>query len=106
MYTPLKPSFTRRKKIGVFPLARPTLFQTPDSVIFLSVKMKNKNIKHRPSTKYLYFHKTTGPTLFFSEEKNRKIKKKKVFLPTDQFFFFFFFFQHVNGNTAILLRPI
>ena len=58
--------------------------------------MQNKKVKHRPSTKYLYFHKITGPTLFFSgEEEKKKKKKKKIeknikkefLLPTDQFFF-------------------
>ena len=34
----------------------------------LSVKMQNKQVKHRPSTKYSYFHNITGPTLFFSGE--------------------------------------
>ena len=46
-----------KKKIALFPLTWPTLFQTPDSV-----KMQNKTVKHGPSTKYLYFHKITGPT--------------------------------------------
>ena len=49
---------------------------------FLSVKMQNKKIKHRPSTKYLYFHKVTGPTLFWR-------KKKLVFRP-------FVAFLHIN----------
>ena len=57
----------------MFPLTRPTLFQTPDWAIFLSVKMQNKKKKkknkHQPSTKYLYFHKITGPT--FSGEKKK-----------------------------------
>ena len=72
----------------MFPLTRPTLFQTSDSAIFLSVKMQNKKVNHRPSTKYLYFHKITGPTLFFSGEKIVKKKKKKSFsyLPTIFFF--------------------
>ena len=39
---------------------------------FLSVKMQNKKVKHQPSTKYLYFHKITGSTLFFSGEKIEK----------------------------------
>ena len=81
------------KRIVVFPLTRPTMFQTPD--YFLSVKMQNIKVKHRPSTKYLFFfHKITGPTLFFFWRKNRK--KKKFLLPTDQIFF-----QHVSGNTVI-----
>ena len=58
-------------KIAVFPFFRPSLFQTPDSAISIS-KMQNKKAKHRPSTKYLYFHKITGPTLFFSGEKIEK----------------------------------
>ena len=45
--------------------------------------MQNKKFKHRPSTKYLYFHKITGPILFFSGEN----RNKKFFLPTDQNFF-------------------
>ena len=51
--------------------------------------MQNKNVKHRPSTKYLHFHKITGPFLFFSGEKieKKKKKKKKILLLTDQFFF-------------------
>ena len=51
--------------------------------------MQSKKVKHRPSTKYLYFHKITGPILFFSGEKKRKIKKKKkkFLLPTDHFVF-------------------
>ena len=57
---------------------------------FLSVKMQNKKLKHRPSTKYLYFHKITGPTLFFSGEN----RNKKFLLPTDQNFF-----QHVSRNS-------
>ena len=63
------------KKIAVFPLARPTLFQITDCY-FLSVKMQNKKVKHCPSTKYLFFffccfffHKIKDPTLFFSGEK-------------------------------------
>ena len=60
------------KKIAVFPLTQPTLFQTSDSAIFLSIKMQNKTVKHQPSTKYLYFHKITGPTVFFSGEKIEK----------------------------------
>ena len=44
----------------------------PDSAIFLSVKMQNKKAKHRSSTKYMYFNKITGPTLFFSGEKIEK----------------------------------
>ena len=39
--------------------------------------MQNKKLKHRPSTKYPYFHKITGPTLFFSGEEIEKKKKKK-----------------------------
>ena len=46
--------------------------------------MQNKKVEHPPSTKYSYFHKITGPTLFFSGEK---IEKKKFLLPTDHFFF-------------------
>ena len=53
--------------------------------------MQNKKkIKYRSSTKYLYFHEITGPTLFFPEEKiakKKKKKKKKFLLSTDQFFF-------------------
>ena len=60
--------------------------------------MENKKVKHRPSTKYLYFHKITGPTLFFSGEKTEN--KKKFHIPTDQIFF-----QHVSGNTAIFVMP-
>ena len=52
--------------------------------------MQNKKVKHRPSTKYLYFHKITDPTQFFSGDK------KKFLLPTDQIIF-----QHVCGDTAI-----
>ena len=52
---------------------------------FLSVKMQNKKkVKHRPSTKYLYFHTITGPTLFFSGEK-------KNVSPTYRPILFFFF---------------
>ena len=69
----------------MFPLTRPTLFQTPDCY-FLSVKMQNKKVKHRPSTKYWYFHTITGLTLFFSGEKNRKIKKSFSYLLTKLFF--------------------
>ena len=74
----------------MFPLTRPILFQAPDSAIFLSVKMQNKKVKHRPLTKYLHFHKITGRILFFSGEKI----EKKFLLPTDQVL------QHVSGNTA------
>ena len=35
--------------------------------------MQNKKVKHQPSAKYLYFHKITGPTLFFSGERIEKI---------------------------------
>ena len=35
----------QKKKIAVLPLTRPTLFQTPDSAIFLSEKMQNKKSK-------------------------------------------------------------
>ena len=71
----------------MFALTRSTLFQTPDSAIFLSVKMQNKQVKRRSSTtKYLYFHTITGPTLFFSGEKNKK-NKKKFLLSIDQIFF-------------------
>ena len=69
----------------MFPLTRPTLFQTPDCFIFISKNANIKNVKRRPSTKYLYFHKITGSILFISGEKNREtIKKKKSFsyLPT------------------------
>ena len=44
--------------------------------------MQNKKEKHRPSTKYLYFHKITGPTLLFFWRKNRKINKSVSYLPT------------------------
>ena len=80
-----------KKKIAVFTLTQLILFQTSDCY-FLSVKMQNKNVKHQPSTKYLYFHKKKTWSCSFLE-KNRKIKK--FLLPTDQFFF-----QHVNWNTA------
>ena len=63
----------------MFPLTRPTLFQTPDCY-FLSVKMQNKKVKHRPSTQYPYFHK------IILCRKNRKIEKKFL-QPTDQIFF-------------------
>ena len=49
---------------------------------FLSIKMQNKKEKHRPSTKYLYFHKITGPTLFFSGEKIENKTKRFSYLPT------------------------
>ena len=39
---------------------------------FLSVKMQNKKVKHQPLTNYLYFHKITRLTLFFSGEKKEK----------------------------------
>ena len=68
--------YNKASKIAVFPLTRTTLYQTADSV-----KVQNKNVKHRPSTKHQYFHKITDPTLFFSREK---IEKKN--LPTDQLF--------------------
>ena len=60
--------------------------------------MQNKKVKHRPLTKYLHFHKITGPTLFVSGENKRKIKKKAstTYRPI--------FFQHVSGNAAIFLR--
>ena len=60
--------------------------------------MQNKNVKHRPSTKYLYFHKITGPTLFCFGEKVEKYKKNvsPAYRPT--------FFQHVSGNTASFLH--
>ena len=58
--------------------------------------MQNKKVKHRAITKYLHFHKITGPTLFYSGEKKlknnkkkkkKKKEKKKFLLPTDKFFF-------------------
>ena len=39
---------------------------------FLSVKIQKEKVKHRPSTKYPYFHKITGPTLFCSGENIEK----------------------------------
>ena len=63
------------QKKNVFPLTRPILFKHP-TFYFLKIKMQNKKkkkkkkrVKHRSSTTYLYFHKITGPTLFFSGEK-------------------------------------
>ena len=82
----LNPICIRRKKNCVS--TNPTdLVSNARLCYFLSVKMQNKKVKHRPLTKHLYFHKITGPTLFFSGEKNRKIKKKKFLLPTNLFFF-------------------
>ena len=74
----------RKKKIAVFPLTLLTLFHTL-LCYFLSVKVQNKKVKHRPSTKYLYFYKITGPILFFSGEKQKN--KKKFLQPTDQIFY-------------------
>ena len=87
-------------KIAVFPLTRPTTFQTPDFAILLSLKMQNKKVKHRPATKFPFFfffflNYRPDPVLFW--RKNRKIKKKvsPTYQPN--------FFQHDRGNTAILL---
>ena len=49
--------------------------------------MQNKKVKHQPSTEYLYFHKITGLTPFFSGEKIEKLKKSFP-QPIDQIFFF------------------
>ena len=46
---------------------------------FLSVKMQNKKVKHRPSTKYPYFRKIAGSTLFFSGEREREREREKSF---------------------------
>ena len=48
--------------------------------------MQNKKVKHQPSAKYLYFHKITDPTLFFSMRKNRKMKKSFSYLLTKFFY--------------------
>ena len=82
----------------MFPLTRPTLFRTPVSAIFLSVKMqkcKIKKVKHRPQQNTCIFIKLKAPTLFFSwkkvekgrKKKKKKKKEKKFFLITDQIFF-------------------
>ena len=63
--------------------------------------MQTENVKHRPSTKYLCFHKITGSTLFFSGEK----KKKRV-SPTYQiylFYFFIFFFFFLRARLRLCL---
>ena len=79
--------------------ANPTDPVSNTRLLFLSVKMQNEKVKHRPSAKYLYFYEITGPILIFLE-KNRKIKKvptyrqkKKKFsmLAETQLFFFFFY---------------
>ena len=98
------------KRIVVFPLTRPTMFQTPD--YFLSVKMQNIKVKHRPSTKYLFFFfvKLQARPCFFSGEKIEK-NKKKFLLPTDQIFFnmlaetrlfFYALYDHVHRWTYTL----
>ena len=72
----------RRNKIVEFPLTR-LCFKHPILLCFIS-KNANKKVNHRPSTKYLYFHKITGLSLFFSGEKKNR---KNVLIPTDQIFF-------------------
>ena len=57
--------------------------------------MQNKKVKHRPSTKYLYFHKITGPILFFSGEKRKKVSL--TYRPI-------FFFSMLVETASFLLR--
>ena len=63
------------KQIAVFPLTRPTQFQT-HLCYFLSVKMQNKKSK-APTFNKIH------PVLFWG--KNRKIKKSFSYLPTNFF---------------------
>ena len=78
--------------------------------------MQNKKVKHRPSTKYLYFfiQLQARPVLFW--RKNRKIKKSFSYLPIffqhvseTQLFFFFFFTPYEDiccGYLFELHRPV
>ena len=77
----------RRKKYCVSANPTDPVSNTRLCYFFYQLKCKITEVKHRFSTKYLYFHKITGPTLFFSRvkiEKKKKKKKKKPFsyLPT------------------------
>ena len=100
--------FSKKEFAIVSNLARSTSPTDPvsNSAIFLSVKMQNKKIKHRLSKQYLYFHKITDPTLFFSGEENRKIKKKFL-LPTDQIVFsiFYGYLGSINEHHINFQKP-
>ena len=79
----------------------------------LSVQMQNKKSKAPTLNKIPYFHTITGPTLFFSGEKNRKIKKiikSFSYLPTFLFSILaetrLFFFTHKAKSTALYGKSI
>ena len=77
-------AYNKALKKNCVSITRLTLFQTPNSAIFYSVKMQNKKVKHWPSTKYLIFIQLQAWP-FFSVEKIEN--KKKFLLPTNQIFF-------------------
>ena len=82
--------------IAVFPLTRPTLFQHT-TLLFWSLKMQYRKSKsptlNKITHKFIKFQSRSR--FFFSGENNKE--KSFSYLPT-------IFFQHVNRNSASLIR--
>ena len=95
-----------KKKIAVFPLTQPTLFQKPESAIFYQYKCKIRKKTTYPQQHTCIFIKLlTRPCSFL----NRKIKKSFSYLlskffsmsvETQLLFFFFFLRLSIEQNCA------